>query len=422
VTVARSGGSGSCAEVVVIGSGPAALCIAAALAAEGPTPLLIAPDDPQRPWANTYGIWGPEVDDLGLSSLLEHRWQDTVSWFEASPTHHGVDYGLFDREALQGHWLDRFHAHGGRWLKEKILAVRHGGQSSWLQTASGGELQARIVIDASGHAPCCVRRPDDGPIAGQAAYGVVGRMDPAPVAEGRFVLMDYRSDHLSDGERMAAPTFLYAMDLGEGRFFLEETSLALSPPVAFDELSRRLHRRLAHSGVTITAVEHEEFCLFPMNPSLPDLSQRVLAFGGAASMVHPASGYLMGGLLRRAPSLAACLAQGLAADTDPQVVCAEAWQVLWPRERRRRHALYRFGLEKLMRFPEARLRQFFATFFTLPQEQWFGFLTDTLPLPSLIAAMVQLFARAPGEVRQGLFIPEGRELTLLFQLLNPPGP
>ena len=36
--------------------------------------------------------------------------------------------------------------------------------------------------------------------------------------------------------------------------------------------------------------------------------------------------------------------------------------------------------------------------------------------------MVQLFARAPGDVRQGLFIPEGRELTLLSQLLNPPGP
>lgn len=422
MTVAGGGDSSCCAEIAVIGSGPAALCIAAALTDVGLSPLLIAPDDPRRPWGNTYGIWGPEVDDLGLSSLLAHRWRDTVSWFDTSPTHHGVDYGLFDREALQSHWLDRFLAHGGRWLQQRVLGIRHDVEGSWLRLASGEELQARIVMDASGHAPCCVRRPDDGPVAGQAAYGVVGRWDQPPVAEGRFVLMDYRSDHLSDEERMAPPSFLYAMDLGQGRFFLEETSLALSPPLAFDELRRRLHKRLAHAGVTTTVVEHEEFCLFPMNPALPDLSQRVLAFGGAASMVHPASGYLMGGLLRRAPSLAGCLAQGLAVGSDPQVLAAEAWQVLWPRERRRRHALYRFGLEKLMRFPEARLRHFFATFFGLPQEQWFGFLTDTLPLPSLIGSMLHLFGRAPADVRRGLILPEGRELRLLSQLLNPPGP
>jgi lycopene cyclase-like protein len=422
VSIAGGGAIGGSVDVVVVGSGPAALCIAASLADVGLPPLLIAPDDPRRPWANTYGIWGPEVDDLGLSSLLAHRWQDTVSWFDTSPTQHRVDYGLFDREALQDHWLDSFHGCSGQWLQHRVEGIRHGEEGSWLRTASGEEVQARIVIDASGHAPCCVRRPDDGPVAGQAAYGVVGRWDQPPVAEGRFVLMDYRSDHLSVEERMGPPTFLYAMDLGEERFFLEETSLALNPPLSFEELRRRLHRRLAHMGVKSTAVEHEEFCLFPMNPALPDLNQRVLAFGGAASMVHPASGYLMGGLLRRAPTLAANLAQGLEAGADPRLLAAEAWQVIWPRERRRRHALYRFGLEKLMRFSEARLRHFFATFFGLPQEQWFGFLTDTLPLPSLIASMLHLFARAPGDVRQGLIIPEGRELKLLSQLLNPPGP
>jgi lycopene cyclase-like protein len=139
-------------------------------------------------------------------------------------------------------------------------------------------------------------------------------------------------------------------------------------------------------------------------------------------MVHPASGYLMGSLLRRAPALAAAVAAGLESGQQPRELAAGAWQTLWPRERRRRHALYRFGLEKLMRFPEARLRHFFSTFFALPQDQWFGFLTDTLPLPALLGAMLQLFARAPGDVRQGLFLPEGRELRLLSQLINPPGP
>ena len=35
------------------------------------------------------------------------------------------------------------------------------------------------------------------------------------------------------------------MDLGEGRFFVEETSLALAPPVPYATLKQRLERRLA---------------------------------------------------------------------------------------------------------------------------------------------------------------------------------
>ena len=110
-----------------------------------------------------------------------------------------------------------------------------------------------------------------------------------------------------------------------------------------------------------------------MNPALPDRGQRVLGFGGSASMVHPASGYMVGSLLRRAPALAAAIAAGLdggSASLQGAALATAAWQALWPEEMRRRHALHRFGLEKLMRFEEARLRHFFATFFNLPTELW----------------------------------------------------
>jgi lycopene cyclase-like protein len=157
-----------------------------------------------------------------------------------------------------------------------------------------------------------------------------------------------------------------------------------------------------------------------MNLPLPDLQQQVVGFGGAASMVHPASGYMVGALLRRSPDLAEAIAAGLA---DPELVAPalarQAWQALWPAPMRRKHALYRFGLEKLMRYPEDQLRQFFATFFSLPTEQWYGFLTNTLTLPQLIAAMLSLFASAPWAVRWGLMQQQGRELSLLLRLLKP---
>jgi lycopene beta-cyclase len=217
--------------------------------------------------------------------------------------------------------------------------------------------------------------------------------------------MDYRCDHLSEEQRSEPPTFLYAMDLGDGVFFVEETSLALAPGVPYDVLKQRLQQRLDLRGVEISEVIHEEFCLFPMNLPLPDRNQPVLAFGGAASMVHPASGYMVGSLLRRGPDLAQALAEALANPILGSAALAQrGWQALWPIELVLRHQLYQFGLGRLMGFNEALLRTHFDTFFALPREEWFGFLTNTLPLPRLMGVMLRLFALSPWELRRGLVL------------------
>ncbi|QCH15708.1 lycopene cyclase family protein [Synechococcus sp. CB0101] len=412
-------------DVVVIGAGPAALCIAAALAERGVAVQGLAPDDPAAPWPNTYGIWGPEVDALGLGHLLGHRWRDTRSYFGdrlASPAvQHGIDYGLFDKTALQQHWWQPCQQAGLVWHLGRAASIDHDPQGSVVITDAGERLAARLVIDASGHHSPFVTRPDEGPVAGQAAYGIVGRFSAPPVDPGQFVLMDYRCDHLSEAEqRCGPPTFLYAMDFGEGVFFAEETSLALAPAVPYDVLKDRLLRRLALRGITVEEVQHEEFCLFPMNLPLPDLQQRVVGFGGSAAMVHPASGYMVGALLRRAPALAEAIATGLQQrDASADQLACTAWQALWPLELQRKHALYRFGLEKLMRFSEPQLRAHFRTFFGLPREQWYGFLTNTLSLPQLIAAMVRLFITAPLAVKAGLMGMQGSELQLGLRMLRP---
>ena len=412
-------------DVLVLGAGPAALCIAAALCERGVAVQGLAPDDPAAPWANTYGIWGPEVDELGLQQLLGHRWHDTRSYFgdqlATGAMVHGIDYGLFDKTALQQHWWGPCQNGGVRWHQGRAVAIEHESAGSVVITEAGEHLRARLVIDASGHHSRFVQRPDEGPVAGQAAYGIVGRFSAPPVDPGQFVLMDYRCDHLSEAERRCAPpTFLYAMDFGEGVFFVEETSLALAPAVPYDVLKDRLLRRLALRGISVEQVQHEEFCLFPMNLPLPDLQQRVVGFGGSASMVHPASGYMVGSLLRRAPALADAIAAGLRApNVGAEQLAAQAWQALWPLELQRRHALYRFGLEKLMRFSDPQLRAHFTTFFSLPREQWFGFLTNTLSLHQLIAAMVRLFVVAPWSVKAGLMLMQGRELQLALRMLRP---
>ena len=59
-------------DVLVLGGGPAALCMAAALADQGLSVALLAAHDLRQPWPNTYGIWGEELDALGLGLSLIH--------------------------------------------------------------------------------------------------------------------------------------------------------------------------------------------------------------------------------------------------------------------------------------------------------------------------------------------------------------
>ena len=400
----------NCADVLVIGGGPAALCIVSELHQRGVSVEGLAPEAVDAPWPNTYGIWVDELKTLGLDHLLEHRWSDTVSYFgdggsaaEDQPLAHGIDYGLFDRTALQRYWLDR--ANGVVWHQDSVERVEVSGATTSVSCASGMKRQARLVIDASGSRTPHIRRPDQGQVAGQAAYGVVGRFSEKPIEADRFVLMDYRCDHLSDEQRLEPPTFLYAMDLGDGMFFVEETSLAHAPGIPYDVLKQRLQQRLKRRGVEVTELLHEEFCLFPMDLPLPDLNQPVLAFGGAASMVHPASGYMVGALLRRGPGLAEALARAMAdRSLNSAVLAKRGWQALWPMELVLRHQLYQFGLGRLMGFNQELLRRHFSTFFSLTKEDWFGFLTNTLTLPRLMGVMLRLFARSSWELRIGLVL------------------
>lgn len=431
-------------DALVIGTGPAGLAIAAALCQRGLSVGGMAPTAPDAEWVNTYGIWDDELDALGLNDLLAHRWSDCVGYFGSEEKPLNRAYGLFDKHKLQAHLLTQcgFGNEGAasglrpvQWHQGKASHIEHNKTHSRVTTDDGTQLEARIVVDASGHRPALVQRSpmpstgtalaqanavgqNDDTIAYQAAYGVVGKFSRAPIKSGRFVLMDYRTDHLTAEERQGSPTFLYAMDLGNDVFFLEETSLAECPAVSFETLKARLNQRLAHQGIELQEVHEEEYCLFPMNSPMPSFDQSVVGFGGAASMVHPATGYMVGALLRRAPALADGIVTALEDPTaSPEHIAKAAWHALWPSDRLRKYYIYLFGLETLMRFNNSQLCRFFNTFFNLPQSQWSGFLADTLSSPELVLAMINLFGKAPNSIRGGLMRSVGYDGQLLVRSL-----
>jgi len=101
-------------DILILGSGPAALCLASVLANQDLNIKGISTKSPNEKWENTYGIWASELEELGLESLLSHRWRKTVSFFGDgenkkgdNPTKHNYDYGLINQEAFQNELLKK---------------------------------------------------------------------------------------------------------------------------------------------------------------------------------------------------------------------------------------------------------------------------------------------------------------------------
>ena len=96
------------------------------------------------------------------------------------------------------------------------------------------------------------------------------------------------------------------------RVFFEETSLVGkdSRRLSFEECKKRAYARLGYHGINVLGLEEEEYCYIPMGGELPDLTQRIIGFGGAANMVHPSTGYHACRMLAASTDVAAVIGQG----------------------------------------------------------------------------------------------------------------
>jgi lycopene beta-cyclase len=358
-------------DVLVIGSGPAGLIAAAACVAEGLDVVVAAPDL-DRPWPSTYGLWLDQAPDAELAGAMRAAWprvrvrHERVAFVERG-------YGLVDGGAWQR--ILRARCRSARFLVAPVEAVAPGPDASAARVG-GAALRARVVVDASGPASAFLVR-EGGPTLYQLAWGAVVDADLGE---------DMRWMELGD-----EGTFLYAMPLGDGRAFVEETAL-VTPGLPLEVLRRRLAARLRAEGVRVRAVHAIERVRIPLDAPVPPI-QRVVGFGAAAAMVHPATGYLLPRVLADGPVLARALAAHL--DEGPVAAAAAAWRALWPVHRLRQRALHRWGAEVVSRLDPSELRTFFGSFFALPAAARDAWLADALPPGALARAMAEVFARLP---------------------------
>lgn len=397
---------------MVIGSGPAGWAAAAACRQEGLTVALVSPD-PEAPFRNGYGVWIDEVEGLGLGEVFQRRWPGVRIFFGADEDRSVARaYGRLDNARLRAALRER--AAGLELISGRVYAV-DAGTPNRVRLEEGGILEAEIVIDASGHESPLLTNVE-GPEPGwQVALGwrlEVEKGHPWPLDEA--VLMDFRAADPQDPETADWPTFLYVLPEDERTVFVEETVLVSRPRRALEAIRPRLERRLAGRGITSYRILEEERCFIPMGgPPAPPV-QSVIAFGGAARMVHPATGYLLARVLRTAPRLGRAVRGALEEGLVGPERAHRVWSSVWSDSERGAHDLARFGMELLLDLDTEATAGFFRAFFTTPPERWQSYLSGAATAGEVRAAMRSVFARAGWGLRlrlaQAGFGPHGRLL------------
>lgn len=381
-------------DVLVAGAGPAGRALAAACAGRGLHTALVDPA-PERPWRATYAAWAGELPaDLPAGVLAATGRGRAVALTEHDL---GWVYAVLDTAALHGHLA----AAGPAAEAGRVADVRHGPAGSTVRLTDGRELVAAVVVDATGGGPALGGRPRHRVRAEQTAVGViVPEQLAAPVLEGAGALfMDWRADHGAQGW----PTFLYGVPLGGNRVLLEETSLARRPGLGLSELRRRLVARLAARGIHPPADAAEERVRFTLDDRLPRPG-RIVPFGAAAPLVHPATGFSVATALRLAPRVAAALERGLRPGGGPVRAAASGWRAVWSPAALAVHVVRRRGLEVLLRMPPAEVPAFFEVFLGLPGPQRWAYLTGREDVAGTASAMAALFRAAPGWLRRRLVL------------------
>lgn len=370
-------------DVAVVGDGPAGLALAAACRERGVGVVVVGPD---QPWTATYGTWVDDVADLSLRCFA------TIS--PAVVAHARVrhvlhrPYGVLDGARLRRH-LGAGLARG----PVAAVGVQHFAWGSRVRT-DDGDLDVRLVVDATGRTASRWAGPRPQPVAWQTAYGVVVDTPPIRFDTDLPTFMDLRGVARDGGP----PTFCYVVPVGDG-WLVEETVLAARAPMDPRWLAGRLADRLGADGPEIVgAANRIETVSIPMGGSLPSGRQPIVAFGAAAGYTNPVTGYSVAAALRAAPRVADAAACALAAPGRPETALIQ--RSVWPAPLRRTRRLHDHGLEVLLRLPPYELAEFFDAFFGLPTAQWSAYLRIDSPPAEVSRAMVAVLRRLPWRVRR----------------------
>lgn len=383
------------ADVAIIGDGPAGSALARALtdrvAARGGVPIDVALIGPDAPWTATYSAWADqiELDPVMAGHDVWNRRMDEIDVRSRSLRTIDRGYGVIDNEVFRAVLRD---------------GVRHERQ----RIDSLDQVDASLVFDATGWPSKITESAEPVDVDWQIAYGIVLAHPPeGPL--GRPMLMDFSDPYegSDSADDLGVTTFGYSLPVDDG-WLVEETVLA-GPAIDPVDLKPRLAARL---GVTVEELSEMarsvEEVRIPMGAPMSERSTPV-AFGAAAGLIHPATGYSIAGSLSAAQRTATAVADGFARGGDIDVESIH--DAIWPMSARRTRRLHEYGLDVLTRLDGDDTRDFFETFFGLSVADQGAYLDiDTRP-SALAAVMGRMFARSSWSMRRRLATGDLRALV-----------
>jgi lycopene beta-cyclase len=386
------------ADVLLAGGGPAGLRLASELVERAIRVAIVEPD-PGR-FEASYGIFGHDLPE-DLRGAVAAEWPAVRVLDDTGERLVALPYARLDSARLHN-LLTSPCAGSCTWLRSRVARVVERDGVSVVHLDDGAVLRVRRVVDCTGHTRA-LGRPEH--TLRQVALGAT-LMGVHGFEEPRF--MDYSGP--------AHGTFLYALPVSETELFVEETALVTAGTPDWAMLERRLRARLAHLGLKGELSIHEH-CVIPMDPSLPDVHAEGIAFGAAAAMVHPATGYQLGAAL----ALAAPFAETLAATLDRSASEAQrrCFEVLWPSQRQHVRELRLFGARFVAGLGHRDQAAFFRAFFALPTSLVSAYLSHDAGLDATCRAMLRMYATLPARLRWSLTRAGVRQpMTLLRPLFE----
>lgn len=367
-------------DVIVAGDGPAAAAVVNECVRRGLDVIAVGPS---ASWQGTYGMWRDEAPDLPAACFT---CVSAVTVVRArGERRFDRPYGVIDNAVLRAHLgLDAVRRHG------RVERQADIGDLALAYLDDGEVLAARWLVDATGRC--------DG-AAWQTAYGAVvsaSDLERAGVAGDAATVMAWLPD-------TDPPCFVYAVPVRQG-WLVEVTSLAARPAIDPHRLRLVLVGLLGEATVVAAeALGRTETVRIPMGGRpLPEAGGRIVAFGTAGGLAHPATGYSLAASLGAAGRLASAIAIG----DDPVTA-------LWSTGARRTRTLHEAGLEVLLRLDGNGLVDFFEAFFAAPQDLWSDYLRVDASDDRVAAAMRAVFRAAPWSVRRRLLGVDRRALGLL---------
>jgi lycopene cyclase-like protein len=387
-------------RVIIAGVGPAGLALAVTLARSG---LLVRCFDAGAGalWTNNYGIWADDARWFGDAGQSGLRW-NRPAIIGADGRQYVVPsaYHMLPNELLQAQWQAELAALGGTVVARKVTGVESTADGLVNCTVDDGSQEtADLFVDATGGTSPWVARERSPSPGFQTAWGTTIRASLAdlPLQGADMALMDFRPASAQTGP--TPPTFVYAMPMGPDTVFVEETVLVAHPAVPPEQLQDRLRERLRTWGLHNREELHHERCVIPMGQALPIASQPLLAWGAAAGMVHPASGYSIGHTVRWASQAAPAIAELVHTPMPAARRQTLLWQQVWPLERRRAWRLYRFGMDVLLKMNAGELGEFFLNFFECDAARALRFMRFDLTDRQLAELMLDFYRAVPGSIR-----------------------